>query len=114
MISNASIANAGSILAGGSVFNCSDKDLYGVLFRAEVNDFEGVFNQIGGSSLFSGATARPHKVVYESLYDVNFSLAKFSMLVSPHAVRNINWFKRDVPLEPWVRYLDSLKTPLFE
>lgn len=100
MISNASVANAGGILAGSSVFGCPDKDLYGVLFRSEVDDFEGVFNQIDGSGLFSSATARPHKVVYKSLYDVNFSLTKFSMFMSPHAVRNVNWLKRDVPLNP--------------
>jgi len=120
VISNASIAYAGGILAGGGVFDCPDKDLYGFLFRSEVNDFAGVFNQIDGSGLFSSAAAGPHKVVYESLYDVNFSLTKFSVFMSSHAVRNINWFKRacarveHVPLESWVRYLDPVKTPLSE
>ena len=114
MISNASVANAGGILAGGSVFDCSDKDLYWVLFRSEVDDFEGVFKEIDGSGLFSSATARAHKVVCKSLYDVNFGLTKFSMFVSSHAVRNVNWFERDVPLDPWILYFNPVKTPLPE
>lgn len=120
MISNASIANAGGILARGSVFNCSDKDLNRVSVRSEVNDFEGVLDQVDCSGLFSRATARPHKVVHKSLYDVNSGLAKLSMLMSSHAVRNVNWFERaracveHVLLEPWVRYLNPVVTPLSE
>ena len=114
MISNSSIANTSGILAWSRVFDCLDKDLYGVLFRSEVDDFEGVFNQIDDSCLFSRATARAHEAIYESLHDVDFGLAKFSMFMSAHAVRSVNWLKRNVPLNPWVHYLSLVETPLSE
>lgn len=79
-----------------------------------MNDLEGVPYDVGGSSLLSSAHSGAHEIVDKPLDNVNFSLAKPSMLMSSHAMRDVNWLKRDVPLEPEVFNLDASKTPLFE
>jgi len=114
MISDASVTDASSVLARGSVFHCSNKNLYGILSCTKVNNFKGVLNQVYGSGLLSGATARTHKIVYEPLNYADLSLVKLSMLMSPHAVGNIYWFKRYVLLEPRILYLNPFEAPLSE
>jgi hypothetical protein len=114
MISDTSITDSSSILARGSILYCSNKNLYRILSCTKINNFESIFNQGYGSGLLSSALARTHEIVYEPLNYVDLRFVKLSMLMSPHAMGDIYWFKRDVLFQPRILYVNPFETPLSE
>ena len=86
MVDDASVADACGVFAWAAVFDGFDEDFYGVFARAEVDDFEGLFDDVGGFGFFAAVFAWSHEAVYEAFDDVDVCFAEALVLVSAHAV----------------------------
>jgi len=63
VVDDASVADSGGVFAWAAVFDGFDKDFDGVLARAQVDYFEGFFDDVGGFGFFAAVFARSHEVV---------------------------------------------------
>ena len=86
MVDDSSVAYACCVFAWAAVFDCFDENFYGVFARAEVDDFEGLFDDVSGFGFFAAVFAWSHEAVYEAFDDVDVCFAEALVLVSAHAV----------------------------
>ena len=87
VVDDASVADACRVLAWRAVFDGFDEDFYGVFARAEVDDFECCFDDVGGFGFFAAVFAWSHESVYEAFDDVDVCFSEALVFVASHAVR---------------------------
>ena len=63
MVDDASVADARSVFAWAAVFDGFDEDFDGVSARAQVDYFEGFFDNVGCFGFFARVFAWSHEVV---------------------------------------------------
>jgi len=63
VVDDSSVAYACCVFAWRAVFDGFDEDFDGVFACAEVDDFEGFFDDVGGFGFFAAVFAWSHEVV---------------------------------------------------
>ena len=91
VVDDSSVADACCVFAGCAVFDGFDDDFDGVFARAEVDDFEGFFDDVGGFGFFAAVFAGSHESVYEAFDDVYVCFSEALVFVASHAVWGDHW-----------------------
>ncbi len=114
MINYASVADACGIFAGATVFDGFNEDFDRILARAEVDDFERLFNDVGGFCFFAAVLAGSHEVVYEAFNYVDVCFTETLMLMPSHAMGCGHGCEVQVSLQAYIFDFGVFEAPLLE
>ena len=80
--------DSGGVFAGTAVLAGVDQDLDGVLAGHQVDDLEGVLDDLDGLDLFTGVAALIHEAIHHALDDGALDLSELLELVTAGGVGN--------------------------